>query len=618
MPGPMRVVGGALWFDPIVRSHSVSPFEIREPFTDSYVRSSRWDASIGAIQNICADISENTGQGKGLVVLIEQYGLFGAWTTSQRGSPAPPDETLEKLISNGAFEQLTLDTLASGSPAVRYKPQEKRALAVRLGYCLMDFFDSDLSSKRIYFLGAPSKSSGSETLYLSFDSGYSATDESHIFRVGHPALLSFAKLLLEIEFGKIIDLEVTRHYGATNRATWAALCEMVDMLEEERDDSYVQAIRGCLMVHSQISKALRLSGTDSKTAELTIRKEIYRELVCKLEDGLVESIPRYQRKRQRSESPEPITRRKSNARATRSSWDTALSDQSRTLEHPPQGSPAYTSPGAWTKCVPVEAVNPIPIPRTRRPWIPLPKSTGLFDDYTPDNVLPDVAAHADSFINHHRNFYDNLIQNTPDIPRIKVAVLDTGLDVGHPSIQANVEQIKDVKSWLPANSATTGSDPCGHGTHVIGLLLDVAPDCDVYVAQIADNKNPLSLHQIAKAVDHAVAVWQVDIISMSFGVLDEREDGCDELRAALLRAHAAKVLMFAAASNTGGVDPAPAFPARLSNVFCIYSGRGVCLAAASLVVPLDQAQIGDILRDADCSGDGGSLALVRVPELAAG
>ncbi|KAH6616958.1 peptidase S8/S53 domain-containing protein [Chaetomium tenue] len=580
MPGPVRVVRGALWFDPI---------------------------------DICADISVNTGQGKGLVVLIEQYGLFGAWTTSQRGSPAPPDETLEKLISNGAFEQLSLDTLASGSPAIRYKPQEKRALAVRLGYCLMDFFDSDLSSKRIYFLGAPSKSSGSETLYLSFDSGSSATDESHIFRVGHPALLSFAKLLLEIEFGKIIDLEVTRHYGATNRATWAALCEMVDMLEEERDDSYVQAIRGCLMVHSQISKALRLSGADSKSAELTIRKEIYRELVCKLEDGLVESIPRYQRKRQRSESPEPFTRRKSNARATRSSWDTALSNQARTLEHPPPGSPAHTSPGAWTKRVSVEAVNPIPIPRTRRPWIPLPKSTGLFDDYTPDNVLPDVAAHADSFINHHRSIYDNLIQITPDMPRIKVAVLDTGLDVGHPSIQANVEQIKDVKSWLPANSAA-GSDPCGHGTHVIGLLLDVAPDCDVYVAQIADNKNPLSLHQIAKAVDHAVTVWQVDIISMSFGVLDEREDGCVELRAALLRAHAAKVLMFAAASNTGGVDPAPAFPARLSNVFCIYS---VCLAAASLVVPLDQAQIGDILRDADCGGDGGSLALVRMPELAA-
>ena len=348
------------------------------------------DASIAAIQNICADLNLNTGQGKGLVVLIEQYGLFGAWTTSQRGSPAPPDETLEQLISNGAFKQLTLDTLASGSPSIRYKPQEKRALAVQLGYCLMDFFDSDLSSKRIYFLGTSSRVPKSETLYLSFDSGSSATDESHIFRVGHPALLSFAKLLLEIEFGKIIGLEVTRHYGATNRGTWAALCEMVDMLEEERDDSYVQAIRACLMLHSQISKALRLTGADSKSAELAIRKEIYRELVCKLEDGLAESIPRYQRKRQRSESPEPTTQRKSNARAIAGSWVSALSGQPSIPEDTAQELPAHSLSGVWVKGLSVEPVNPVPIPRTRRPWISLPKSSGLFDDCTPDNVPSDV------------------------------------------------------------------------------------------------------------------------------------------------------------------------------------------------------------------------------------
>lgn len=372
-----------------IQSYVHCVFPPPQPFTDcAYVRPR--DASIAAIQDICADLSLNTGQGKSLVVLVEQYGLFGAWTTWQRGSPAPPDETLEQLICNGAFKQLTLDTLAGGPPSIRYKPQEKRALAVRLGYCLMDFFDSDLSSKRIYFLDTSSRFPKNEALYLSFDSGPSLTDESHIFRVGHPALLSFAKLLLEIEFGKIIDLEVTRRYGATNRGTWAALCEMVDILEEERDDSYVQAIRACLMLHSQISKALRLTGADSKSVELTIRKEIYRELVCKLEDGLAESIPRYQRKRQRSESPEPTTQRKSNARAIAGSWDGALPSQPRILEDLAQGLPAYPLAGAWAKRSSVVPGNPVLIPRTRRPWIPLPKPSGLFDDCTPGNVSPDV------------------------------------------------------------------------------------------------------------------------------------------------------------------------------------------------------------------------------------
>ena len=69
--------------------------------------------------------------------------------------------------------------------------------------------------------------------------------------------------------------------------------------------------------------------------------------------------------------------------------------------------------------------------------------------------------------------------------------------------------------------------------------------------------------------------WQVDIITMSFGFLDEKEPGCSELGAAILRAHASRVLMFAAASNVGAHGAAPAFPARLSNVFCIYSGDGM-------------------------------------------
>ncbi len=154
-----------------------------------------------------------------------------------------------------------------------------------------------------------------------------------------------------------------------------------------------------------------------------------------------------------------------------------------------------------------------------------------------------------------------------------MAVLDTGLDVNHPLIRIYEERIREVKSWLPADRETNGGDVCGHGTHVTGLLLDMAPDCDVYVAQIADTK-PLSPDQIAEAIHHAVTTWKIDIISMSFGYLDEREQGCDKLREAILQANASKVLMFAAASNVGAHSSSPAFPARHPSVFCIYSGDG--------------------------------------------
>jgi hypothetical protein len=78
-----------------------------------------------------------------------------------------------------------------------------------------------------------------------------------------------------------------------------------------------------------------------------------------------------------------------------------------------------------------------------------------------------------------------------------------------------------------------------------------------------------------QAVRHAVNEWHVDIITMSFGFQDENEPGCLELGDAIGFAHASKVLLFAAASNVGAHAPRPAFPARMSKVFCIYSGDGM-------------------------------------------
>lgn len=98
---------------------------------------------------------------------------------------------------------------------------------------------------------------------------------------------------------------------------------------------------------------------------------------------------------------------------------------------------------------------------------------------------------------NHRNIYDRVIKASATTPRIKVAILDTGVDVAHPTIQACDDRIKAVKSWLPPDRGTDEGDVSGHGTHVTALLLDIAPDCDVYVAQIADTV-PISPYKIAQ------------------------------------------------------------------------------------------------------------------------
>ena len=121
------------------------------------------------------------------------------------------------------------------------------------------------------------------------------------------------------------------------------------------------------------------------------------------------------------------------------------------------------------------------------------------------------------------SIYESTIQDeVDDGTRIKVAILDTGLDIGHPRIQASRERILDCRSWLGGPDGAKMAaidDPCGHGTHITGLLLDVAPDCDVYVAQIADSREPrpISARRIAKVCQITTPPSPVGLANLTTG-----------------------------------------------------------------------------------------------------
>ncbi|KAM0259057.1 hypothetical protein ACHAQJ_003558 [Trichoderma viride] len=261
------------------------------------------EASISSIPDICTDLQQHTGQGKALILLIQKYGLFGTWAGLTSSSIGPSTtESLDQLIKRGAFKPLDLEMLAHGASSEKTSIKDKRTLAVKLGYCLMDFFDTDLNSKNIYFLDSSISDPKKEFPYLALGSKLPATAESYSFQMGHPALLSFAKLLLEIDFGQSLELDISPHNNQ-NQAAWVQLLGYVDRLEEDRNDSYLEAIRGCLTVHHTIAKKLRSCDLDSSDADPRVREALFDNIVHKLEDGLSESIPRAPRKRQRSESP---------------------------------------------------------------------------------------------------------------------------------------------------------------------------------------------------------------------------------------------------------------------------------------------------------------------------
>lgn len=105
-------------------------------------------------------------------------------------------------------------------------------------------------------------------------------------------------------------------------------------------------------------------------------------------------------------------------------------------------------------------------------------------------------------------------------------------------------------------------------------------------------------------------VWNVDIISMSFGFPTCKIDGYEELEHAIKHAYYRDVLLFAAASNSGG-QLGRAYPAREANVICVHStdARGNRSPFSPTAVPQDVnlATVGEGVSSAWpihlCSGD---------------
>ncbi|KAL5319282.1 hypothetical protein ACEPPN_012332 [Leptodophora sp. 'Broadleaf-Isolate-01'] len=167
--------------------------------------------------------------------------------------------------------------------------------------------------------------------------------------------------------------------------------------------------------------------------------------------------------------------------------------------------------------------------------------------------------------------------------RVKIAILDTGVDLSHPDFKEDQSasrmnrRIKPPEDFLDVGGKA--HDTCGHGTHGVGLLRKVAPEADIYVARVAkDFDGILDPEVVAKAIDRACSTgkcsegkknWNVDIITMSFGLYQISPI----VRTAIRHALARPVLVFAAASNNGTRRDI-AFPASMTGVFCINSASG--------------------------------------------
>lgn len=138
---------------------------------------------------------------------------------------------------------------------------------------------------------------------------------------------------------------------------------------------------------------------------------------------------------------------------------------------------------------------------------------------------------------------------------IKIAVLDTGIDINHIEFKGKEIKGRDFTSGNYDNFR----DVQGHGTHVAGIIgspenglgtVGIAPEAELYICKVLGDNGSGRLDWIVNAIYHCIA-QRVDIINMSLGCPYMIEPN---LMKALETAEAHGILLVAAAGNEGNND----------------------------------------------------------------
>jgi len=96
---------------------------------------------------------------------------------------------------------------------------------------------------------------------------------------------------------------------------------------------------------------------------------------------------------------------------------------------------------------------------------------------------------------------------------VTIAVLDTGVDYTHPDLKNNF-----VDGYDFVNKDSDPMDDYGHGTHVAGIAIGVAPDAELYAYKVLNDKGEGDASTLMMGIEQAVSD-PVDIISISAGDL---------------------------------------------------------------------------------------------------
>ncbi|KAG5301990.1 hypothetical protein I7I48_02182 [Histoplasma ohiense] len=531
-------------------------------------------------ENICNQLQDHSNHGKRLRLVINRDEVVGTWHSTLSEISADPSSavSLEQMIRMAPEDRFAL-----------YR--EKQLWALQLGYYLLDFYDTQWDSKNILIMESTESRNDGGLLYLSFSSALPASPELLTFAVGHPVFVSFAKILLEIYTAADLHIETSPCDRKENIKPIFELWQMVEKFTSFQqgdnsrytlrpDDYYFRAVQGCLRVHKHIADALKRNMPEREVT-IAIRENIYSHVVSNLERALDIWRGRI-RKRRRSDSvlPNPTVYNKTGESRAR--------DKS-TIAAVPM---AYPTVEKGAIAVPPKEVLP---PKKRKRLLDLgtelnlnPSSSNMaerskalppqihFDGAVP--TYPEAIAASAQKMESLIRFREDILPYSAtnrDLQPVRIAIIDTGVDINHPYISHGYAPERNEPANVEFRDYSGAASPVpidedGHGTFIAGILLQLAPNAELFVARIGHTKDSIATDpsvdaKMEQAIKDAVQS-DTDIISMSFGL----DQVTRNLREAITLALSKQIILLASVGNSGN-NQRLQYPAREDRVFKIFA-----------------------------------------------
>jgi subtilisin len=147
---------------------------------------------------------------------------------------------------------------------------------------------------------------------------------------------------------------------------------------------------------------------------------------------------------------------------------------------------------------------------------------------------------------------------------VKVAVLDSGVDGKHPAFASQLRDQFDVVTDRMGSRCVKApaTDGIGHGTACAGIVLQLAPEAEIYSVKVIGADSRGTADQLVAGLTFALDQGY-DIINMSLGTTDARIT--TRLSALTDRAFYEGRIIVAAANNQGRT----AYPAQFSSVLSV-------------------------------------------------